>query len=408
MNGGRAFAKPLPFDLGSNGSMVRFGISTSDLTTAAGIGMKWFRNDVPWNINQSGSTPIEGLPGVYSATNITNVATVAAAVKSAGLNPLMVMTANQNPGMCPQLQTALVSGNVYTSINVGTSSYPSYPLPFAITSGDSIQLTNGPGGSTQTVIAAASMAAGASGSLSVTSFTANANYSVGAWVYDTAWVASTPQHFADMMAHLVSQSGLQGLHWELFNEPDGSSWGISPQLLTQTFQLAYPAMKSADPTCTVHFAPTENFNTLDSNQGINYINKCYTALPTVYNYYDVGSLHCYTPNSSYTANIAPNAVSAYGVPVWQGVAQFQHARLAAGDTKPLWITEFGFQTTDGPQAQWYQDLLVSLSGFDTLNNVPYSSYLKAVFNYAMENSGANWGIVGQPAVAVLTELVAGH
>jgi hypothetical protein len=369
--------------------------------------MTTYRNDVPWNVSQGGSTPIEGLPGVYNSTNVTAVSTMVAAVKAAGLKNLLVVTVNQNPGMCPTLSTALASGTLYSSINVGSATYP---CTFAISIGDSIQLTSGPGGSTQTVVAAANMAAGAYGALTVTAFTANANYGVGAWIYDTVWVACTPQHFSDMMVHLVSQSGLQGLDWELFNEPDGGSWGIPVLELYQAYSLAYPAMKAADPTCTVHGLALSSTS----------------SPPTYYNafialgglaYYDALSVHQYWLNA--TSPMAPNAPYIYSNPfitIATQLGAFQANRVSLGDNKPLWWTEVGWPFGSGGctpalQSQWLQDLFVILCGNDPVNGGLYSSYLKAVLIYAMIQDGtyalAPTGIAN-PAVAVLTELVSGH
>jgi hypothetical protein len=331
MLGGKAFTKPLPFDLGSNIDGTDYGIDTAGLAVAQSIGMKWNRDELPWNFVKSGGiTGFETVAGTYLQSTATAAAASAAATKSYGMNHLFVVTVNANPGL--------------------TSTW-----------------TSGP--------------------------------------------PTTPAQFASAMAWIVAQPGLQGLHWELFNEPDGAAWGIPPALLTQAFQLAYPAMKAADPTCVVHASAMENFSLINGGQGIIYLNDCYAALANWFDYYDVGGVHGYTPGPTYSFNIAPAAVGAYGVPYWQGVANFQKARLTAGDTKSLWITECGFETTDGSgplsQAQWYQDLLVSLSGMDPINNVLYSSYLKCVIQYAMETGGANWNIKGEPAVAVLTSLVKG-
>lgn len=334
MLGGRAFTKPLPFGLGTNGGMIDYGLDTPGLTAAKGMGLGWWREEVPWNfVKPSGITGFNLVAGTYLQSTATTAATMVAAIKSYGMKPLLVVTVNNAPG------------------------------------------------------------------LSAT------------W---TSGIPCTPAQFAAAMGWLVAQPGLQGIDWELFNEPDGVAWGITPALLTSAFQLAYPAMKAADPTCTVHASATENFSLINGGQGVQYLNSCFAALPTWFNYYDVGGVHGYTPDPTYSYNIAPNAVSAYGVPFWRGVANFQAARIAAGDTKPLMITECGFQHTGTTgaspqsQAQWLQDLLLSLSGLDPINGVPFSSYLKGVIQFAMNNSGANWGIVGQPAVSVLTKLVSGH
>lgn len=413
-HGGRAFIKPLPFALGTNGSAVRYGFGSTDLSIASGIGIQWYRNDIPWTVGQGGTTPIESSPGAYSSSNLTQIQTIASQVKAAGLKNLFVVTVNQNPGLCPTLNSPLTSGSVYTSITVTA-------LPFAITSGQSIVLTNPANQSqTQTITAGANMSAGASGSLTVSSFTANHNYADGAWVYDTSWVACTPQHFANLMSYLVSQTGLQGLTWELFNEPDGESWGITPTLITQAYQLAYPAMKAADPTCTVLGPCTESLAPPGNYIGIDYYNLCVTA--GILGYYDVCSAHEYrTGASSGVKDCAPDALDSSGnYAFWQAIAAFQANRVSKGDATPLWITEYGWQYTSVGQmtpqfqAQFYQNLLATLSGKDPINNVLFSSYLKVMFNYDLGGAASDdyWGIapndVAGPAVAVLTEMVTGH
>ncbi len=407
MRGGKAFTQPLPLSLGSNGAMFRYGISTTDLNAAKSMGMQYYRNDITWVVNQ-GSTPIESTPGTYSSSAITNAINVANAVKAAGLKPLFVVTVAQNPGMCPTLSSALTSSDVYTSISIT-------PLAFAITSGDSIVLTNPANQSqTQTVVAAASKAIGYSGSVAVNSFTANHNYATGTWVYDTAWVASTPQHFSDMMVELVSQTGLQGLDWELFNEPDGSGWGVQPALLIQAYELAYPAMKDADPTCVIHSSPVESLSTPGYGDGTDYLNELYAINPTFYEYYDVFDFHQYSTAIGWATNdCPPDAAGAYGLPFWQLIATYRHLMVSRGDTSIMWMTEFGWQNTDDGQmtpalqAQFYQNLLLTLSGWDPINQCLFSSYLKVAIQYAMEGGGSQWGIISEPAQTVITKLVAG-
>ena len=340
MHGGRAFIKPLPFALASNGAQVRYGVSTSDLAASQGIGMKWYRNDVPWNFSQGSFTGIEVVAGTFSSVNAATVAAVAASVKSYGLKPLFVITVNNNPG------------------------------------------------------------------LSAT------------W---TSGIPCTPAQFASMMAWLVAQPGLQGLDWELFNEPDGSSWYITPTLNAQAHHLAYAAMKAADPTCTVHglvlqgMGPTGYGPETYYNSFVTAAKALSAAFPV--GFYEIADFHIYFLNSNNITNdLAPDAYGGSNTPWpgWRTIANWQANRIAQGDTTPMWITEFGWQYTgDGQmtpqlQAQFYQNYLVSLLGTDPVNNVLYSSYLKAMFQFAMSAGGANWGIIGQPAVAVLTKLVSGH
>jgi hypothetical protein len=419
MRGGRAFNKPLPFPLYSNGSMFRYGVSTTDLAQAAAIGMQGYRNDVSWVVNQ-GSTPIEGLPGVYSSSAISNLVSVVNAVKSYGLKPLLVFSGAQNPGLCPTLTSALASGSIYTSIHVST-------LAYAITNGDSIQLTTGPGGTVQTITAAASMSAGASGTLAVNSFTAAANFAAasstvaGAWVYDTTWNASTPAHFAAMAAYVVAQTGLQGLDWELWNEPDGGGWGITAPLLYQMYSLAYPLMKAADSTCTIHGLVLEATYSNLGGQGSNYYitfaqSAGWTSGP---NFHPIGvlwddvHLHTYSNDNSYVTDASPWTIGPDGYNRFTSIALMRQLMVSMGDNSLIGISEIGWpngsagQMTPHLQAQFYLDLFTTLSGNDWINGGHFSDYITMVAQFAMENSGAAWGIIGEPAVSVLTQLVYG-
>lgn len=64
------------------------------------------------------------------------------------------------------------------------------------------------------------------------------------------------------------------------------------------------------------------------------------------------------------------------------------------------------------QAQFYQNFLEGLSGYDALNGVPFSQYLLCVIQFAADNAGANWGVMGGSddtsiAIPIFTQLVSG-
>ena len=80
----------------------------------------------------------------------------------------------------------------------------------------------------------------------------------------------------------------------------------------------------------------------------------------------------------------------------------QQTKVANGDTSPMWLTEIGWPNgsagvmTPQLQAQFYQDLFTGLEGNDHINGGRFSDYLKCVCQYAADNAGANWGIIGSP------------
>jgi hypothetical protein len=333
MLGGRTFVKPLPFGFGSNGAMIDYGLNTAQLAACQSYGMKYFRDNVPWNFTQGSFTGIEAVAGTFSSTNAATVATAVAAYKSYGLTPILVVTVNTNPGL--------------------TSTW-----------------TSGP--------------------------------------------PSTPAQFAAMMAWLVAQPGLQGLTWELFNEPDSSGVGVPYALLATAYQLAYPAMKAADPTCTVVGFVQEGMGPVGYGPETYYNNAVASG---ILGYMDAASFHIYFLSSNGTTNdLAPDAYGGDNSPWpgWLTIANWQANRIAKGDNTPLWITEFGWNSTgDGQmtpqrQAQFYQNFLNSLLGMDPVNNVPFSSYLKVMTQYAIGNGAAEWGIYEEPAATIVTQMIAGQ
>jgi hypothetical protein len=414
--GGKAFTKPLPFMLGANSHMIDEGqVNNNAIGFAMSMGMTAYRNDLVWN-DGSGEA-FESTPGTYNSSMVGHCQSTVAALQASGITPLVVITST-TPGLCPVLGTALTSGTTYTSINIASPG-----LPFAITSGDSLVITDGNTQShTQTITAGANMSQSADGALTVTSFTANHNYGIGCWVNDTtSWGACTPQHLANAMAYLVAQTGLQGIHWEIMNEPDLG--GITASLLTQTMKLVYPAMKTADPTCIVHGFTLAHAAPAGYTNGTDYYNLCVAS--GIIGNYDVVSLHEYNDDPSIVTDCAPDAINYWGLQMWQNFAKFRQNMLNKGDTVPIWITECNWPRTGQGvmtpqlQAQFLQNLLVTLSGKDTINNVQFSEYIEAFLVYQMYGSAdGNWGLYPadfpgpyinpEPAVAVLTRLVSGH
>ena len=235
---------------------------------------------------------------------------------------------------------------------------------------------------------------------------------------DSTW---TPQAFASMMGWLVAQPGLQGIDWELFNEPDGEGVGVPYALLVQAYKLAYPAMKAADPACTIHGLVLQGLGPAGYGPET-YYDNCVTAGILSGGpgpggaWYDVFSAHIYFLNSNGTTNDLSPLASGGGNTPWplaETVANFQANRLAKGDKTKMMITEFGWNSTgDGVmtpalQAQYYSEFFTALNALDTVNNVPFSEYVIGLIQYAIGNGAANWGIYQQPAQAVITALLKG-
>lgn len=320
----------LPFMLGVNSHMINEGtVNTVAIAAAVSMGMKVYRNDLIWN---NSTIAIQTSPGVYNMGQLASVQRTVAALKAAGITPLICVTGG-----------------------------------FSTTPG------------------------------------------------------STPQDLANTMTWLVSQSGLQGLHWEIINEPDGSN--TTPAQLTQTMKLAYPAMKKADPTCVVHGLCLMHAAPAGYGNGMDYYNAC-VALGIVGNY-DVLSIHDYNNNNvNYDVDLAPDSLvnNPWQMTMAQRFTHFHANMLAKGDSVPIWITECNWPRTGGNmtpalQSQYLKALLTELSGNDS-TGVAFSSYIKAFCIYQMYGSvDGNWGLYPadfpgpyinpEPAVAMLTALTKG-
>jgi hypothetical protein len=168
---------------------------------------------------------------------------------------------------------------------------------------------------------------------------------------------STPAAYGAMMAWIAGQC--PGNTWEILNEPDYS--GTSAALYTQVVQAAYPAMKAADPTCTVIAGVLSN---ISAGGGYAYWSSCYTN--GVKGYYDIVSVHTYNRLSSYPTPFDPGTQGAGQTALLQA---FQALIVTNSDSVPVWITEFGWDSFTGNSdavtqqqqaaflVSWFKDLV---------------------------------------------------
>jgi hypothetical protein len=198
---------------------------------------------------------------------------------------------------------------------------------------------------------------------------------------------TTPTQFAATMAYLVTNC--PGQIWELINEPDQYQWGntqgayvttaISAADYVSAYQLCYIAMKAADPTCTVNAFAVANVD--NGGGGYNFVQAAYTAGLTQASY-DRKSVHTYP----YPTDTAPTTGNIYLV---TGLTAFAAMCATNGDTKPLDITEFGWQSTgDGTmtaplQAAYVQTYLSQLATWGGASRVCI---------YQCADAGGYWGL----------------
>ena len=124
----------------------------------------------PLTLNGSGINSTGALTNSGVAASYSGPIMLASASTIGSTNGALTITGGITPAAATTLTSVLASGTAYTSLAVNA-------LPAAVANGQLI--TIGSGATTQTVVTSSAASAGAT-SITVTSFTANANYAIGA------------------------------------------------------------------------------------------------------------------------------------------------------------------------------------------------------------------------------------
>jgi hypothetical protein len=203
---------------------------------------------------------------------------------------------------------------------------------------------------------------------------------------------TSPEQFASICATLAAT--VPGQRWELINEPDLESTGdnnpwktaITPAAYTQAVQLAYAAMKKADPTCKVNA-----FVVSSPQDAAGFVKACVAAGLTP-EFYDNPSIHAYpeTRTNGPTGLVAQiEALGLSGVQVTEAGWQ---AGTASGDITPA------------EQATYWTEFLTQMSASPSI-------VMGGI--YCMQDyDGGDWGLITQagvekPAFAAIASLIAG-
>jgi len=166
-------------------------------------------------------------------------------------------------------------------------------------------------------------------------------YDAPAWASGSA-ARSTPRNPADYASFIsfVAQRYRGRIQaYEIWNEQNTSRFWTSPSATayTRLLQAAYPAVKRADPDATVVFGGL-------STSDYDYVESAYAA--GARGYFDALAVHPYT----YCGTGAPDEVRRGSTgritrDSFLGYREVRASMLARGDDKPLWITEFGWNTS---------------------------------------------------------------
>ncbi len=207
----------------------------------------------------------------------------------------------------------------------------------------------------------------------------------------SSWPPSNPATYGALLGALASRYGSGLAAIEVWNEPDQSNedyWAGPNKAVNyaRLLRAAYPAVKAADPSL-----PVLGGSIVGANGA--FLRALYAA--GIKGYYDGLSVHFYTLTLAalrYTREI----------------------QLANGDTKPMWLDEFGW-TSCWPHAQIQQEqgcVSAAVQAQDLRNAIremSHAPYLAAAIVYKMQDShGEEFGAFTttaalKPSFGALTE-----
>jgi hypothetical protein len=169
-------------------------------------------------------------------------------------------------------------------------------------------------------------------------------YDAPAWASGTSGgsgnVPRNPADYADFMRYLASYYRGKVDAYEIWNEQNFVRfWRTGPEAgeYVALLKAAYPAVKAGDPEAKVVFGGL-------SLSDYRYVEQAYAA--GAKGYFDVMAVHPYT----YCGTRAPDVVTRAGdgridKGSFLAYREVRAAMLARGDDKPLWFTEFGWNTS---------------------------------------------------------------
>ena len=136
-----------------------------------------------------------------------------------------------------------------------------------------------------------------------------------------AWPPTNPATYAAFMALLAQRYGSDLAALEVWNEPDQANEDYlagpdKPKRYTELVRAAYPAIKAVAPTVPVLAGSLVGYNG-------KFLQAMYAA--GIKGYYDGLAVHFYTLTLA-------------------SLRQFREVQVAAGDTSPLWLDEFGWSS----------------------------------------------------------------
>ena len=228
----------------------------------------------------------------------------------------------------------------------------------------------------------------------------------------TATPPSDPQDCADALGDVVSYFAGRVSAWEIWNEPNQAGfWSGTAADYVDLLEPCYTAVKAADPSALVVLGGPAYNDT-------GWLDDVFAA--GAVGSFDVLATHPYMSPS----DLAPTTADTDGTNIWlmTHVDAVRAVQLAAGDSSPIWFTEFGWSSHDTASAyNWLQGVSEAEQASyltSTISDVIASrDYIEAAFWYGDRNRGDgtdqenNYGLLTvddgiKPSYLALRELMA--
>jgi hypothetical protein len=154
------------------------------------------------------------------------------------------------------------------------------------------------------------------------------------------------QDYADALAFLIRRYGSRVAAWEIWNEPNSDTYFKASDKVgayAALVKAAYPAAKAADPNSVILAGSLQNADA-------NFTDALYKH--GVKGYFDAFSVHPYNGDRDPATSIG----SQYGQYTFtEGVPLVHNVMAQYGDNKPMWLTEFGWNTSNVRNAATWEN-----------------------------------------------------
>jgi hypothetical protein len=183
-----------------------------------------------------------------------------------------------------------------------------------------------------------------------------------------AWPPRNPTDYASVVAYLAQRYGKRLAAIEVWNEPDQANQRYfagpdKPQRYAAILRAAYPAIKQANPNVSVLAG------SLVGSNGV-FLRALYAA--GIKGYYDGLAVHFYTLTLA-------------------SLRSMREVQLANGDTKPLWLDEFGWSSCYPRQKIQQEQACVTkqiqaTNMANTIRALAHTAYIAAAVLYKLQDS----------------------